>query len=344
MPSLSVILLASLLNKCCLCLLLHFSAEALSAVFTSDKLLLTVLISVLHPTVEKIAGVDSHSPDALETSTHCSGATKQYFSKAGRNLWRQKSATMPAKQKCVSCDVRRLSEPLIQSVERNQLSQTSPDTNTSHINRTQNYSSAVIENLRFDGALAKPSSSSSNTASVSNRVASQGCEVTTTCAEEPLVVNPVYRSDDCSTLKSLSFEKKGSCSLERTFAPDHLHTLNGSVSNQHTSSSSAQEEKCCTTVNITPVSSCSVTEENLTFLDVPSSSDGVTTSSYGSTDVPCAVSETDNEANDVCSRLGYRKVCVYLQEGTWRHSPHSLHCIRVDDDISLIVLCEVMLL
>jgi len=324
-------------------LLLHCSAEALSAVFTSDKLLLTVLISVLHPAVEKIAGVNSHSSDAVETSSHCSSATKQYFSKAGRDLWRQKSATMPAKQKCVSCDVRRLSEPLIQSVEQNQTSQTSPDTSTSRINRTQNCFSAVIENLRLDGALTKPFCSDGDAASVSSRVASQGCQVTTTYAEEPLVVNPVYRSDDCSTLKSLSFETKGSCSLERTYAPDHMHTLNGSVSDQHTSSSSVQEEKRCTAVNITPVSSYSVTEENLTFLEVLSSSNGLTTSSHGSTDVPCAVSETDSEADDVCSRLGYRKVCVYLQEGTWRHSPHSLHCIRVDDDISLVVLCEVIL-
>ena len=288
--------------------------------------------------------MDSRSSDAVETSANCSGATKQYFSKAGKKLWRQQSATMPAKQKCVGCNIRRLSEPLIGSVEQTQTCQTSLDSNTTQVNRTQNYSSAVIENSRLDGALVKPFSSISNAASVSS---GQGYEVTAVHTEEPLVVNPVYRSDDCSTLKSLSFEKKGSSSLEHTSAPDHMHTLNGSASDQHTSSSSAQAEKCCTTVNSMPVVGDSAAEENFAVLEVPSSGDcavtaGLTTSSHGSTDGSCAVNETDNEADDVCSRLGYRKLCVYLQEGTWRHSPHSLHCIRIDDDISLVVLCEVL--
>lgn len=315
---------------------MHFSAEALSPVFTSDKLLLTVLINVLHPNVKKIAQVDS--ADAVETSGRCSGSNVQLFGKAVERLWRQKSAAMPAKQECVNCNSRRLSEPLIRSVDQMQSSQTSLDTNSSQPDRIHNYSSAVVGNSWLDGAILKPSGSRTNAVSLGSKMPSHGCVVTDACSKEPLVVNFVYRSDDRSTLKSLSFEKNDSCLNEHTSSLHvHENTLNGCDSNEQTSLSLAQEERCnTTTVSVVPPFSDSATEETFT------SDHGHSTSSCGDTDGTCQVNESDDEARDVCARFAYRKVCVYLQEGTWRHSPHSLHCIRIDDNISLIVLCEVM--
>lgn len=336
------------------CLLLHFSVEALSAVFTSDKLLLTVLVNVLHSTHGKVANTDSCSASVVQTNGSCSGAN-QHFSKAdkklwrqNKKLWRQKSATMPAKRSCASCNARRLSEPLISNVGQTRTSQTLPDTNSSQVDRMQKYTSAAIENSQLDGAVSKPSSLKSNAALLSSRVPSQGYVVTTMCSKEPLVVNPVYGSDDCSTLKSLSFETKASCSRECTSALSRMlhvteNTSDSSISDQHTSSSLAQEDKFCATVNMMPGFSDSVAEENVTFSEVPADENRLTASSCGDTDVSCRVTETDREVHDVCSRYRYSKVCVYLQEGSWRHSPHSLHCIRINDNISLLVLCEVML-
>ena len=332
-----------------LCLLLRFSAQALSAVFTSDKLLLTVLINVLHPNVEKVVGVDSHCTDTVETSDSCSSTSKQYFSKAVKKLWRQKSATMPAKQNCVSCESRRLSEPLIRCPEQTQLSRTLPDTNSCQSDKTHNCTSAVIEHSRLEGTFSKPFSSRSNAVWLSSGVSSEVCAATTACNKEPLVVNPVYGSDDCSTLKSLSFEKKNSCVHDHTSAVNQVlcmpeNTINGSVSDQTTSSSSAQEERRHSTFSVTPALSDFATDENVTFPQVPASDHSLSTSCCGYTeDVSRPVNEADDETRDICCRFAYRKVCVYLQEGTWRHSPHSLHCIRIDGDISLVVLCEVML-
>lgn len=42
--------------------------------------------------------------------------------------------------------------------------------------------------------------------------------------------------------------------------------------------------------------------------------------------------------------LDYRRLVVFLQEGTWKHSPHTVHCIAVNSDITLIVICEVSVL
>lgn len=330
-----------------MCLLLCFSAEALSAVFTSDKLLLMILVNVLHPSIKKTAGIDSCSAVGGETSGCCSSTNKQYLDKAGIRLWRQKSATMPARQKCVSCNSRRLSEPLITSLEQTQTSQTCPDANTSQVNGKHNFSSVVTENLQLDGTVSKPLSSVSDAVSPSSKV---GFVVTSACSDEavvvsPVVVNPVYASDDCSTLKSLSFEKQDTRLHEHTSAPDRTlcvpeDTLSGFVSDQNVSPSLAQEDRCRTAVNITPVFS-DLTTENFTFLEVPSGNYGPSASSCGYTDVSCQLNDADDEACEACAQFAYRKVCVYLQEGTWRHSPHSLHCIRIDDNISLVVLCEV---
>ena len=333
--------LLSPLNDCGFCLLLHFSAQALSAVFTSDKLLLTVLVNVLH------TNLDSSSTENVKANGHCSGANKQYTFESVGKLWRQKSATMPAKQKRSESMPRRLSEPLIKGTEQWQTSLTVTNVNVSRMDRTCHHSSTVTENSRLDGATSKLFGSRNNLVWLSSTVPSQGFIATTTCSEEPLVVNPVYGSDDCSTLKSLSFEKKDSCLHQHTSALNQVlyvpeNRENGSVSDQHTLSSSAQEEKCSTIVAVTPSFSDCVVEENFTFLEVPTSDCDLPTRHHGYTDVSCHVRAADDEADDVCIQFQYQKVCVYLQEGTWRHSPHSLHCIRIDSDISLVVLCEVM--
>jgi len=215
----------------------------------------------------------------------------------------------------------------------------------SHIHRTHN---DVIENSWQNGATSKPSSSRSTLVWLGNAAPSHPCEAATaTCSIEPLVVNPVYGSDDCSTLKSLSFEKKNPCLRDYTSTLSQvLHAsherVSDSVSDRRTSLSSADEEKRVATVTVTPAISDCAAEENFTF---PEYSAGESAGSYGCTAVSHRESETCNdEARNVCEEFEYRKVCVYLQEGTWRHSPHSLHCIRIDDQITLVVLCEVILL
>jgi len=329
------------------CVYYCFSAQALSAVFTSDKLLLTVLISVLHANVEKVANLDSSNAVAVETNGHCSGANKQYLGEAAGKLWRQKSATLPAKQKHESCTCRRLSEPLIRSVERRQTSMTVTDSNISHADGTCDHSSGVIENSQLDDAVSKLFGFQNNPVWVSSTVRNQGCVATATCSDEPLVVNLVHGSDDCSALKSLSFEKKDSCLREHTSALNQVLCVpesseNGPASDQRMLSSSAQEGRCRSVVAVTPAFSDCVAEEDFTFLEVPDSDYDPPARRRGYTDVSRQAHSADDEANDVCTHFQYRKVCVYLQEGTWRHSPHSLHCIRIDDNISLVVLCEVM--
>jgi hypothetical protein len=42
--------------------------------------------------------------------------------------------------------------------------------------------------------------------------------------------------------------------------------------------------------------------------------------------------------------LDYRRLIVFLQEGTWKHSPHAVHSIAVNSDITLFVVCEVSIL
>jgi len=312
----------------------------LSAVFTSDKLLLTVLVRVLHSNIEKVASLDRCSVDAVQTSERCCIANKHGLNKAERQLWRQKSATMPVKRNCVSCGSRRLSEPLMTSAEQMQTCRISPDAKIFHVDRTPS-------DVQPDVDTSKPSGSGSNPVWLSSTAPTHSCVVsTTTCSSiDPLVVNPVYGSDDCSTLKSLSFEKKDSRLQQYTSALKQV--LDGSqdivsdfVSDPCTSLSSADEERCRTT----PVISECVAEENITFPEVRTGECDVAVSSYAYADVSCQGSESNDEARNVCAQFGYRKVCVYLQEGTWRHSPHSLHCIRIDDDISLVVLCEVILL
>ena len=324
--------------------IVRFSAHALSTVFTSDKLLLTVLINVLHPNIEKVVNRDSSSAETVKPTEHCSDANRQYVGEAVGKLLRQKSATMPAKQKRDICDSRRLSEPLIKTVEQRQTSATVACADIAHVDRTCDHPSAVIENSRLDGAVSKLFGSRNSPVWLSSTVSSRGHLMTSACSEEPLVVNPVYGSDDCSTLKSLSFEKKDLSLPKHTSALNQVlyvpeNRENGSVSDQHMSSSSAQEDKCSTVVAVTPAFSDFAVEDNFTSLEVPSS---LPTSHHGNAGISSQVYAADNEADSVCTQFQYRKICVYLQEGTWRHSPHSLHCIRIDDDISLVFLCEVM--
>jgi len=327
--------------------LLHFSAQALSAVFTSDKLLLTVLVNVLHPNVEKAVNMNSSSTETVKRNGHRSDTNKQYIGEAGEKLWRQKSATMPGKQKRDSCTFRRLSEPLIKSLERRQTSPTVTDANISHVDRTHNHSSAVIENSRLDGATSKPFGSRNNPVWLSSTVASQGCVTAAMCSREPLVVNHLCGSDDCSTLKSLSFEKKDSCLCEHASALNQVlyvpeNRENSPVCDQRASSSLSQEEKYSTIVAVTPAFSDCAVDESFTFLEVPASDSDLSTDCRGYADVSRRLHATDDEADGICTQFQYRKVCVYLQEGSWRHSPHSLHCIRIDNNISLVVLCEVV--
>ena len=314
----------------------------MSAVFTSDKLLLTVLVNVLHPNVDKVDHLDSCSAETVQTNVNCPGANKQYIGEAVGKLWRQKSATLPAKQKHDICMSRRLSEPLIKSTEQRQTCVTVTSADISDSDRTCNHSSAVIENSQIDGATSKLFGSRTNPVWLSSTVPSI---VPAACDEEPpLVVNPAYRSDDCSTLKSLSFEKKDSCLREQTSALNQVLFVpndreHGSVSEHHALSSSTQEENCHTIAAVTPAFSDCGVDEDFTFLQVPASDFDLPTSRRC---ISCQALAADDEVDDVCTRFQYRKVCVFLQEGTWRHSPHLLHCIRIDDNISLVVLCEVM--
>ena len=328
---------------------MHFSAQALSAVFTSDKLLLTVLINVLHPNVEKVVNLDSSSAETVKTNGHCSVANKQYISEAAGKLWRQKSATLPAKHKHDSCMSRRLSEPLIKSLEQRQASVTVNNENISDIDRTHDHSSAVVENSQIVGATSKLFGSRNSPVWLSSTVPSQVCVATTVCSKEPLVVNSIYGSDDCSTLKSLSFEKNDTCLREPASVLSRVlyvpkNKENDSISEYRMPSSSTEEENCRTIPAVTSAFSDCVMEENFTFLEVPASDFDLSTSRQCYRDVSCLPHVNDGEVDGVCTQFQYRKVCIYLQEGTWRHSPHSLHCIRIDNNISLVVLCEVMLL
>jgi len=228
------------------------------------------------------------------------------------------------------------------------ISRTFPDAEISHLNKTS-------IDVQPNGATSKPSSYGSYPVWLSSTVPSRSCVVAATACGpiEPLVVNPVYGSDDCSTLKSLSLEKQDSSQL-REYTSALSHVLRGSrdrvsdvASDQFTSLSSADEDKCRTPVTVTPAVVDCAAEENVdfTFPEVRTVECDVAANSVGYTDASCEGSENgDDEAHRICAQFGYRKVCVYLQEGTWRHSPHSLHCIQIDDDISLVVLCEVMLL
>ena len=328
-----------------LCLFLNFSVQALSAVFTSDKLLLTVLVNVLQSSNKKVVSVDACSANAVQTSVHCSGANGHCVSKAERQLWRQKSATVPVKRSRVGCKSRRLSEPLVRTVEQMQTSQTSPDAKLSQVVRTH---CDIIGNSRLDGVISKPSSSRSNPVWLSSTAPSHSYVAAAACTSiEPLVVNPVYGSDDCSTLKSLSFEKKDCCLHAYSSALTQVlhgsqNRVSESVSDQCTSLSSADEEKRGSIVPVSPRANDSATGGNVTLPEVQAGDCDVSAGSYGYSDASCQGSETNDDARNVCAQFGYRKVCVYLHEGTWRHSPHSLHCIRIDDNISLVVLCEVM--
>jgi len=317
------------------CLLLCCSAQALSSVFTSDKLLLIVLTNVLHPSIEEDTNVFCGSADAMNRNVHHFDASRRCLGTAARTLWRQKSATVPVRRASDSCSSRRLSEPLIKNAQQRQTS-----TSLTDAGRTRGDS-------RLDSAVSRLSGSRNNPALFSGMLPVESCVVTATCSEEPLVVNPVYGSDDCSTLKSLSFEKKDSCSPETASTLNrvlHVHKSkeDGSVSDHHTSSSSAQEEKCHAVVTVTPAFSDCPAGENFTFPEVPASDYSHPTSTCGITDFLSPVNRTDDKARDVCARFQYKKVGIYLQEGTWRHSPHMLHGIRIDDNISLVVLCEVI--
>ena len=317
-----------------------FSAQALSAVFTSDKLLLSVLISVLHPTIVKTATVGTHSVSAVESSARCSGASKQYCGKAGSHLSSRKSGTVSAKRNCASCNSRRLSEPLINNVEQMQTSHPWLDRNSFEIDRTRSYSSTVVEKLRLDGSVSNPFGSISSAVWLRSRLHSHGHAATAACSKQPLVVNSVYGSDDCITPKC-SLEKKDLRLREHTSARNQVlhvpeNTLNGSVIDQRMSPTLVLEEKHQTAASVSPA-----VNDSATFLEVPSAERG---HFGGSADESYQVRQTNDEVHDVCSQFQYRKLCVYLQEGTWRHSPHSLHCIRIDDDISLVVLCEVNVL
>jgi len=327
-----------------LCFFVCFSAQALSAVFTSDKLLLIVLINVLHSNIKKVSSLSSCSAEAMQTTGRCSNVKKHNLSKTGGRSWRQKSATMPAKRNCVSCKSRRLSEPLVTSVEQMQISRTFPGAKISPLDRTSS-------DFRPAGATSKPSSYSRNPVWLSSTAPSRSCVVAATACGpiEPLVVNPVYGSNDCSTLKSLSFEKQDLSHL-REYTSALSQILRGShhgVSDFQfrASFSSADEEKCRTAVTPAP-SDCAAADENIdfSFLEDRTAVHCVgVTNGDGYMDASCQGSESsDSEARSICAQFGYRKICVYLQEGTWRHSPHSLHCIRIDNNISLVVLCEVM--
>lgn len=314
--------------------MLYCSAQALSSVFTSDKLLLIVLINVLHPSVEEDTNVFCASADAMNTNVHRSDASRRHLGTAARTLWRQKSATVPVRRASDSYSSRRLSEPLIKNAQQRQTSTSLTD------------AGGTRGDSRLESAVSRLCGSKNSPALFSGMLPVESCVVT--CSEEPLVVNPVYGSDDCSTLKSLSFEKKDSCSPETASTLNrllHVHKSreDSSVSDQYTSSSSAQEEKCHTVVTVTPAFSDCPAEGNFTFPEVPTSDYSHPTSTCGNTDFLSPVNRTDDKARDVCARFQYKKVGIYLQEGTWRHSPHMLHCIRIDDNISLVVLCEVIL-
>jgi len=104
---------------------------------------------------------------------------------------------------------------------------------------------------------------------------------------------------------------------------------------------STSEERCGTKVTVMPVLSDCATQENFTFADVPTSETSTGSNNCTNTNTSCQLTGTNEETRGVCTRFGYRKICVYLQEGTWRHSPHSLHCIQIGGGISLVVFCEV---
>jgi len=316
-----------------LSVLLYFSAEALSAVFTSDKLLLAVLVNVLHSNIETVAAADSCSADAVETSP------KQLFTdKAGRNLPRQKSAEMPAEHNLVSCKSRRLSDPLISSSEQMQSSMPWPLANGSQAAGTRGDSSAVV------GGVSKPFSFRGYPLSLSSKLPHHRRVAAASCSVNPYV-NPAYTSDDCSTLKSLSFEKRDSRLPEHTCVAHHVQCKpqNGDIdsASDHHVLLSTSEERCGTKVTVMPVLSDCTTQENFTFADVPTSETSTGSNNCTNTNTSCQLTGTNEETRGVCTRFGYRKICVYLQEGTWRHSPHSLHCIQIGGGISLVVFCEV---
>jgi len=309
---------------------LHFSSQALSSVFTSDKLLITVLVHVLRSKIADIRSVDSSCANVADSNAHFSSSNIQYLSRSIRKLSSEKSATFPARQKHDGSKCRRLSEPAVTTTEQKRTSQTQPDKNVSPVRGRHDDSSMSAENSSRS-AVSKMFGFKNH--SVCFDSASECCAVSSASdAVEKVVVNPVYASDDCSTLKSLSLENRDLSSCDHSTALGHMQHVPQkmdcvSSSYQHASLTSSQE--ATVTDAASPVSGDCAAEADFVFLDAPASRLDFPADSCGCTNV-------------ICDRFGYRKLCVYLQEGTWRHSPHTLHCIQIDNDISLVVLCEVM--
>jgi hypothetical protein len=59
--------------------------------------------------------------------------------------------------------------------------------------------------------------------------------------------------------------------------------------------------------------------------------------------VRCDDSRFDDslETAKMCGQLNYRRLCVFLQEGRWKHCPHAVHCITASCNITLVIIHEV---